>query len=210
MDNFEKLQQLKELLDEGILTPEEYEKSKAQILNHDEKGVEEKSEKEENKGAQITNNISSKLKGKKVDKRTIIIGAICVAVVLVLIITGSVIRANRAEQERATIATYSESLEGGRYEYKEGGSYFITLSFWNNGDLYVITNDFVAGERNSFLSMDSYYNWYNGHTYWAVQKDSKGYYVSTGLSPYNKLYLPDDPTTEPSSLTDENGNVFEQ
>ena len=210
MDDFEKLQQLKQLLDEGILSQEEYEKSKAQILFPENKEVEIKPGKDGKTKPQIINDLSEKLKEKKSDKKAIIIGVVCVVAILVFIIAGSTIRANRAKEEKATIAAYEESLSGGHYEYREGGGYFISLSFWKDGDLYVITNDFVAGARNSFLSTDPYEeSWYDGHTYWAVQKDSKGYYVSTGLNQYSKLYLPDDPTKEPSSLTDENGNVFE-
>ena len=208
MDNFEKLQQLKKLLDEGILTQEEYEKSKTQILFPEKKVVEEKKEEAVKPKNQIVNSISSSINEKKIDKKALIIGAVCVVGILVILFASSAARAKRAEEEKATIAAYTESLQG-TYRYDEGGGYFVSLSFWNDGDLYVVTNDFVAGSRNAFLSLDSYFNYYTGHTYWAVGKDSKGYYVSTGLYMYDKFYLPENSTTTPQQLVDSDGHVFQ-
>ena len=213
MDNFEKLEQIKQMLDDGVLTPEEFEKSKKKILfpESTEKDIVDNVPeiKREDTSKQINNivgNVKSKLQENNTNRKKLIIIA---AGVLLLLIVVSVVRANIAEKEKATIAAYKESLSHGNYRYEEGGGYFVSISFWNDGDLYVITNDFVAGERNAFLSMDSAYDWYNGHTYWSVEKDSRGYYVSTGLDPYNKFYLPEDSSTTPQSLVDSEGHIFE-
>ena len=218
MDNFEKLKQLKQLLDEGIITSEEFEKKKAQLLFSGEKEAVtkdeepkkvEKIEKAEKPKNQTFGNVSSVVKGKKLDKKVLIIGAVCVIGILILMIGSSVARSKRAEEEKAMIDSYTETLNNEYYIYKEGGGYSVSLFLNKNADCYVITNDFVLPTRNAFLEDNPYGNGYAGHTYWMVEKDSKGYYVNIGLDPYNKFYLPEDPSTAPEQLVDSDGNIFE-
>lgn len=211
MDNFEMLQQLKQLLDEGILTPEEYEKSKAQILFPEKQVYEVKVKKNEKLNTQIIDNVTSTLKEKKPNKKVIIIGVVCAICVVVLLIVGSVIRSNRAEQEQATIQAYKESLSNkvAGYTYRDG-KYHHTFYFDEDGDYYYITNDGVFGAYySSFLTYDDYFGYYTGHNYYSIMKDSKGYYVNTNMRDFEKMYLPNDPSISPSSLTDSDGHTFQ-